>query len=64
MLGHHHIADHVEATPHAHSFQRPDKRMAGLLSVQQRSAMITAEGDEMQLSGLLVPLQTPRHKAR
>jgi hypothetical protein len=26
--------------------------------------MITAEGDEMQLSGLLVPLQTPRHKAR
>jgi hypothetical protein len=48
MLGHHHIADHVKAIRLARSFQRPDKRVAGLLCAEQRSAMITAEGDEMQ----------------
>jgi hypothetical protein len=53
-LGYHHIANQVDAIPLAHSFQLTDKRVAGPLCADQRTAMIAAEGDEMQLSGLLV----------
>src|SRR5580692_12888410 len=64
VIGHDHESSHVEPIPAANSFQHDNKCVARLRLGEQRAAAITTERNEMNISSLLVSLQSPGHGAR
>jgi hypothetical protein len=62
MLGHYHVASDEPPVPAPHPLQRlledPARRRCG----QKRLAAITTEGDEMQITTLLITLEPVRHE--
>ena len=62
VFRHDHIAGDVKAVLAAGLFQRLLKQALGQGAGQPRLPTIAAEGDEVQVARLLVPLQSPRHE--
>jgi hypothetical protein len=61
MFRHDHVSGDVEAVLPARLFQREFEQALGLCGRQERLTPITTEGHEVQITGFLVPLQSPRH---
>jgi hypothetical protein len=61
MFRHDDIAAHEESIPMAGFFQGLEKTIAGTWSSEQRIAVLTTEGEEMETPSFLVTLETPRH---
>ncbi len=61
VFRHHDITDHTEPVPLAYSLQLSHKHIPSV-GREKRSTMVATEGNEVKLSSLLIPLQSPRHK--
>ena len=61
VLRHDHISGDVEAVLPPRPFQRDFKQVFGMCTGQQRLTAIATEGHEVQITGLLVSLESPRH---
>jgi hypothetical protein len=64
MLGHDDVANHIEPVPTAGLLEGFEEDVALLRCVQKRCALVATEGEEVQVSGLLRSLQSPRHGQR
>ena len=64
VLRHNYVSDQPETVPAAHCFENLDKYVARLRFREQRFAVMATEGYKMELAGLLIALQSPRHEAR
>jgi hypothetical protein len=64
VLGHNYVSDQPETVPSAHRFENLNKYVARLRVREQRFAVMATEGYKMELAGLLIALQSPRHEAR
>ena len=51
VLGHHHVSHNDEPIALAHLFEHGEKQVATFLCVEQRTALVTTAGDEVQVSG-------------
>jgi hypothetical protein len=62
VFGHYHVPvnAHVEATPHVLQTKREQIVNRGIAEIGL--ATITTEGDEVRLSGLVIPPQAERHE--
>src|SRR6185312_11687027 len=61
MLGHQHVGINSRPMPRTNLFQHRLHRLPDPRRRQQRETVKTTEGDEVQRSRLLKPLQTARH---
>src|ERR1700744_4796201 len=61
VLGHDDISIDVELMALPHPLQRGLKGLPGGMGNEQLPATITAEGDEMRLSGLMEAFESPGH---
>ena len=64
MLWHEDITTNVEVEAETSGFERTQECRACSVSVKSWLALITAEGDEVQVSRVLVTLEKPRHQRR
>ena len=64
MLRHDDISGDVEAVLAACLLQRELETSLGMWRSQEWLPAITTEGHEVQVSSLLIPLQSPRHERR
>src|SRR5690242_6197138 len=62
VLGHHDVACDHEPTPRACTFERILKEVACFRGGQIRSAVETTEGDEMEVSGVVVSDESSWHR--
>jgi hypothetical protein len=62
VLGHDHISGDEESIPWPDALQRLLEYCARLWVGQQRVAMMTTEGDEVQAPGLLEIMKSPGHE--
>src|SRR5258708_7009548 len=58
VLGHDHVSDDDETAAHAHLLQDFEKQIPPADGPQQRSLVITARGDEVQVSFAVVTMKT------
>ncbi len=61
LFGHDNVAFHIQPIPTADIFQSLLEDSTGVRRGEKRLSVVTAEGDEVQVSSVLVTLQTPRH---
>jgi hypothetical protein len=61
VFGHDDESGHVEPVPAAYFFQRHNKGVADVRGSQRWRAVITTGGNEMDVTRLLISLQSPRH---
>lgn len=64
VLGHHHVADHVEPVAAPGLFERAFENVLRVVCVEERLPTITTEGDEVETLRLLEPDESPRHVKR
>jgi len=64
VLGHYHVAHHVEAIATTGLFEGALECFSGVGCVEEGLSTITAEGDEVQSPGLLETYEPPRHGER
>jgi hypothetical protein len=62
MLGHDCVSDQPEAIPAAHDFKRLYKYVTCLRVGEERLAVLATESYKMELAGLLLAFQSPRHE--
>lgn len=62
MLRHYDISIDAEAEAAAHALERALKDSSARVGHKQRMAMITTEGYEMALSGVVIAGEAPRHE--
>jgi len=62
VLRHHHISIDAEAEAAAHALERDLKDSSARVERKQRMAVITTEGYEMALPGVLITRKAPRHE--
>ena len=61
MFGHDYVTVNAEMVPTTNSFQCLFKDVSPFCVYEERLALITGEGDEVGLSGVLVALKRPGH---
>jgi len=62
VLRHHHISIDAEAEAAAHALERGLKDSSARVGRKQRMAVITTEGYEMALPGVVMTRKAPRHE--
>ena len=63
MLGHNHVSDDHEAVTTADLFEDLEKQIAPWFGVEQRTTLVTTEGDEVQIAGAVVSSEAIGHIA-
>ena len=61
MLGHHHVSYNRKVITPPDLLQHLQEQIAILFSPQQGASLITACGDEMQISGAVIAMEPPGH---
>jgi hypothetical protein len=61
VFRHHHVTVDAQDIGLANSFERLDKSLTGVDLLKIRAAVIAAKRQEMNISGFLEALQSPRH---
>jgi BarA-like signal transduction histidine kinase len=61
VLGHHDISIHAKAEAAAHALERALKDSSARVGYKERTAVITTEGYEMALPGVVITYETARH---
>ena len=61
VLGHDHVAEDGELILLSHLLQNSEKQVAPPRTAEQRLALATTAGDEMQVAISIVACQVPRH---
>jgi hypothetical protein len=61
VLGHDHVAEDDELIPLSYLLQNSEKQVAPPRTAEQRLALVTTAGDEMQVAISIVARQVPRH---
>src|SRR5579872_1497061 len=64
VFRHHYVTEDNEPVFDANFFERSQEQVAPLGGVQPRLSLVTAAGDEVQISGTVITLQTPWHEVR
>ncbi len=64
VLRHDHITHHDEVIPTANLLEDLQEQVAPARSTKKRARVITAAGDEMQMSGLVTAMQVAWHGPR
>ena len=61
MLGHDHVSDDDNSVADSCFLEGAQKKIATLRRAQQRTALVTAEGDEVKVSGAVGAAKTGGH---
>ena len=61
VLGHDHVSNHHETITPPHRLQDLEKQVAVPRRAQQLTPLITARGDEVQIAGAVITMQSIRH---
>jgi len=61
VIGHDHVSDHDETVTQANLFPDFEKQVPPAEGSEQRPLVITAGGDEVQVSFAVVTMQAPGH---
>jgi hypothetical protein len=61
VFGHDNVSGDEESVPLTHSFQSLLEHVGGMRTSQQRVAMMTTEGYEVETANLLEALESPGH---
>ena len=61
MLGHDHISDDDNSVADSRFFEDAQEEVATLRRAEQRTALVTTEGDEVKISGIVGAAKTGGH---
>ena len=61
VLGHHHVAENLEAIAASDEFQRIEERVFGIWRREVRLPAITTEGDKVIVTFMLITSEAQRH---
>ena len=62
VLGHHHTTGDDEVVASAHLLQHVEKQVATVVGTQQRAPPITAGGEEVEMSGTVIAMESVGHR--